>query len=203
MWEHRKSTIDFNGCVWYALNMSNQDKPFTPPLDISALKPPMNVKVISQVEDLKLLTDFFSRRKEFGFDLETNVVHDLNKRYVRTIQAGDRDEQYVIDLMAFARSATQTIDLDPVTICQKAQRDPELRRQVFGPIIDVLRPVLDSRDWLKLAHHAQFEYENMKLCFNIRMWNIWDTFLAEQIILCGFIPAKAVGHYALDERTRR
>src|ERR1039458_10131480 len=110
--------------------MKNTEKAFVPPLNLETLKPPMNVKVISQVDGLKLLTDFFGRKKEIAIDLETNVVRDLNLRYIRTVQVGDRDEQYVIDLMAFARSASQILNMDVEQLCKKAQRDPELRRQV-------------------------------------------------------------------------
>ena len=183
--------------------MKNTEKAFVPPLNLETLKPPMNVTLISCEAGLTQLSGFLERNKEFGYDLETNVVRDLNLRYVRTIQVGNRDEQYVIDLMAFATTYASLRMLNAVDICKKAQRDPELRRQVFGPIIYILKPVLDSKEWLKLGHNLQFEYENMRNCFDIRMWHLWDTFLAEKIILAGFVAPKAEGHYAMDDVVRK
>ena len=179
------------------------EKPFVPPLDLEKLVPKMNVTLIQDCEGLKKLADFFQRKREFGYDLETNVVQDINTRYIRTMQYGDKEEQYVIDLMAFAKTAAERINMDPIKLCRKAQRDPSLRREVFGAIIAVIKPVLDSNEWLKLGHNLQFEYENTKLCFGIRMWHLWDTMLAEQIILCGLVPAKTQGHYAMDDVVRK
>ena len=179
------------------------EQKFVPPLDLEKLNPKMNVTCITSADQLGLLSDFFQRKKEIGYDLETNVVKDLNNRYIRTIQVGDRDEQYVIDLMAFAHCATKTISMDAVDLCKKAQRDPRLRSLVFGPIITILKPILDSNNWLKVGHNLGFEYENMRLCMGIRMWHLWDTMWAEKVILCGLVPAKAEGHYAMDDVVRK
>ena len=183
--------------------MIKTETKFVPPLDLEKLTPKMNVILIQNTDKLKLLTAFLQLNHEFGYDLETNVVSDLNERFIRTVQLGNRDEQYVIDLMAFARSATATINMDAVDLCKKAQRDPKLRNLVFGPIVAVLKPVLDSNEWLKVGHNLQFEYENMRNCFAIRMWHLWDTMLGEKIILCGLVPAKAEGHYAMDDVVRK
>ena len=183
--------------------MIKTETQFVPPLDLEKLNPKMNVMLIKNTEKLQHLAMFLRDNKEFGYDLETNVVRDLNARFIRTIQVGNRDEQYVIDLMAFAHSATATICMDAVDLCKKAQRDPKLRQIVFGPIVAVLKPVLDSNEWLKVGHNLQFEYENMRNCFGIRMWHLWDTMIAEKIILCGLVPAKAEGHYAMDDVVRK
>jgi len=163
------------------------------------MKPPMNVQVIRDNDSLVLLKDFFSRKKEYGLDTETNVVRDLNARYVRTIQVGDKDEQYIIDLLPFAQCAVVSLNLTPGELIKEAQRDPNLRQQLYGGIIDTLRPTLESREWLKVGHNLQFEYEMLKLRFGLRPWHLWDTMLAEKVLLCGLVPPKAEGYFAMDD----
>jgi hypothetical protein len=57
-----------------------------PPFDPNTLSPPLNVRVISTLEELELLADFFSRVDEFGFDCESQVVPFFFPRRIRTIQ---------------------------------------------------------------------------------------------------------------------
>jgi DNA polymerase-1 len=188
-------------------NTTPQPSEFYKSLDISALNPPMNVTLVDTNEKLSLITDFFSRKKTFGFDVETNVVKDINDRYVRTIQVGDREEQYVINLLAFAQAyAEMTGNSSPeaaMWVLKHAQRESKLREDVFGPIIAALRPALESRDWLKLGHFLQFEYENSRMGFGLRPWHFWDTMIAEQVLLCGLVAAKTVGYFALDDLMRK
>ena len=162
-----------------------------PLFNINELTPKMNVRLITDNESLALVTDFFRHKKVFGLDVETNVVKDLNARYIRTIQVGDREEQYVIDLLPF--TAQYANDL----VC--CESDPDLRQAAFGLLINTLRPALESREWLKIGHNLQFEYENLKLRLGLRPWHFYDTMLAEQVILCGLIPAKTKGYFALDD----
>ena len=180
----------------------NEEKIY-PPMDLEKFTPKMNVTVIRENSQLPMIADFFSRKKEFGYDLETNVVKDLNERYIRTIQVGDRDEQYVIDLLPFAQCATSYINLSSVDILKLGQRDSSIRDTAFGEITKTLRPALDSREWLKVGHNLQFEYEMTKLSLGIRSWNFWDTMLAEKIILCGLVAANAEGYFAMYDVMRK
>src|SRR5689334_10435360 len=73
----------------------------TRPIDLSNLKPALNATVVTNRDGLKQVADFFGRVKEFGFDVETNITPTFFHRKTRTIQVGDRNEQYVIDLAKF------------------------------------------------------------------------------------------------------
>lgn len=79
------------------------------PLDLGALQPPLKPTLIVDEEGLLLLKDYIARKRTkkdcvIGLDTETSVTDDFWFRRVRTIQLGDRDEQFVIDLLAFAGS---------------------------------------------------------------------------------------------------
>jgi DNA polymerase I-like protein with 3'-5' exonuclease and polymerase domains len=166
------------------------ETPVARPLVLDDLNPRMNVTLVQDDYGLGCVSNFFTRKKEFGLDLETNVVSDLNERFVRCIQVGDRDEQYVIDLLAFSKC---------VETLKQAQRLDGVRKAVYGHVIEVLRPALESREWLKIGHNLQFEYENLRMGFGLRAWHFWDTCLAERVILCGLVSAKAEGYFALDD----
>src|SRR5260370_25090970 len=79
------------------------------PLILSELQPHLNITLVTDGTGLAKLKDYFIRKAAkmdfaVGLDTETNVVDDFYYRRVRTIQVGDRDEQFVIDLLAFAGS---------------------------------------------------------------------------------------------------
>ena len=187
-----------------------------PALDIKAMNPPMNITVIRDNDGLEKLKDFFSRVKEVGYDIETNVVSDLYTRYIRTLQFGNLTEQYVIDLLPFAErfaESTGNPSVEAAVLILKSAQEGKvvhlghgevsLREAVLGEIIRTIKPVLDSKEWLKLTHGGQFEYEMTKLRLKIRMWNIWDTMLAERVLLCGLVPANAEGFFAMDDLLRK
>jgi DNA polymerase I-like protein with 3'-5' exonuclease and polymerase domains len=173
-----------------------------PTLDPTKLDPPLKITVIRSVNELQFLRNYFAHVADFGFDVETNVTDDINDRYIRTIQVGDRDEQYLIDMVAFAQCAAINSGT-PGSWAKKAQRNPELREAVYGPLINVFKPVMESNKWLKIGHHLQFEYENFKLSLGIRPWHFWDIYLAEKVILCGKVKPKTEGYFALDDIARK
>src|ERR1700690_3903072 len=86
--------------------MAETTKPLRP-LIISELNPPMNITVVTDGASCEKLGNFFKRvlsepEPAFGLDTETNITVDFWNRRVRSIQAGDQNEQFVIDLLAFA-----------------------------------------------------------------------------------------------------
>ena len=86
------------------------------PFDLSTLQPHLNITVIHDEAGLLLLKDYIARKRAkgdfaIGLDTETNVVDDFWFRRVRTIQVGDREEQFVIDLLSFAKSKERTHQL--------------------------------------------------------------------------------------------
>jgi len=182
----------------------NETTKVYPKLRLSDLKPEPNVLLVKDSAGLLKIKDLFNRKKLFGLDLETNVVNDLNARFIRTIAVGDAWEQYIIDLLEFAKTySAQCADLSPVEILKKAQRDPVLREKVFGEIIQILKPALDSKEWLKVGQNLQFDYECLRLCLGLRMWNLYDTMLGEKVIMCGLVAAKTAGYFALDDLVRK
>ena len=51
--------------------------------------------------------------------------------------------------------------------------------------IEPLREVLESKEIIKLFHNAKFDYKFIKRWAGIECENVYDTFLAEQVINCG------------------
>ncbi len=162
------------------------------------LNPPLNPHLVVDAEGLQMVTAFFQRATEFGFDVETNVVDFFLDRRARTIQVGNREEQYVIDLLALCgwdKEALHTVQGEFGTKLPQSG----LMRQ----LIDTLRPALESNTWLKLGHNLEFDYTTAKWCLGLRPWNLYDTLLAERIIHLGAVPYYAKDFWGLDDLVRR
>lgn len=144
-------------------------------LVLEQLKPPLNVKLVVDTAGLVAIADFFSRVTEFGFDTETNITETFVDKRIRTINIGNRDEQYIIDLLAFAGSQ------DALIAGQGSYRPSEWAQ----PVVGHLKPFLDSGDYLKVGTYLQFDYEVLKWCLGIRSWNFYDCHIAEKCINAG------------------
>src|SRR4051794_21246016 len=68
----------------------------------SEMVPPLKPFLVTDLEGLSVVVDYLKLTPVFGFDIETNVVDNFVNRRIRTIQIGDRDQQFIIDLLAFA-----------------------------------------------------------------------------------------------------
>lgn len=160
----------------------------------SELNPPLKYQVISDAAGLDKVTEFFKRKSVFVIDTETNMVDTFIDRRIRTIQVGDKDEQFIIDLFPFIAgySATEGCTLDNSIGGYKFHA-------ALQPIVSCLRPVLESKEWLKVGHNLTFDYEMLKWCLGLRMWNIYDTMLAEQVIYAGAINFKLKGFWGLKD----
>jgi DNA polymerase-1 len=146
-------------------------------LSVAELNPPLNVTLVKDSAGLLLVQDFFKRVTLFGFDVETNVTEDFTQRKVRTIQVGNRDEQYVIDLLHFAGS-TEALML------QGNYNAPEWSWEV----VKILREGLESGKHTKAGVYLQFDIESVKWSFGLRPWKLYDCNLVEKVIYCGRIP---------------
>ena len=51
--------------------------------------------------------------------------------------------------------------------------------------IEPLRPILESKDIIKIFHNAKFDYKFIKKWANIECENVYDTFLTERVLNCG------------------
>jgi DNA polymerase I-like protein with 3'-5' exonuclease and polymerase domains len=146
-----------------------------PILDPSSLVPALNPILVVDGAGLDKVADFLKRKNVFGKDYETNVVNTFYLRRARTLQLGDRDEQYVIDLLAFAETP-ERLYADQGNF----RVGPSLL-----PIVEVVRPAFESNSHLKIAHNAEFEYMISKWCLGMRPWHYHCTQTTEKVILNG------------------
>src|SRR5271157_6032645 len=91
------------------------------PLVLSELKPPMNVVLVQNAEGLEKLKVFLNNTKgqAIGYDCETNVAKDFYFRKCRTIQIGNREQQFVVDLLAFAGSEERLCETQGLYKCHE------------------------------------------------------------------------------------
>jgi DNA polymerase-1 len=173
----------------------------TTPLSVSAvlpllspagLNPPLNITLIRSPDQLPQLSAFLDRSLEFVYDVETNVADAFTDRYLRTIQIGDRNEQYVIDLLEFAGSTERLMEQGNCTAPDWAQ-----------PIADVIRPALESGDKVKVGVNLEFDYTQTAWCLGVFLWCVYDCLLAEKVIHCGRVGFYEKGFWALDDLVAR
>jgi DNA polymerase I-like protein with 3'-5' exonuclease and polymerase domains len=164
------------------------------PLVVSELSPPLKYHYITDEQGLVGLQDYFKRVSVFTIDTETQVTKTFVPRRIRTIQLGDKNEAYVIDLLPFAQRAGFNLAA-PISDYRAFDG--------FSEIVSVLRPVLESKQWLKVGHNLQFDYEMLKWCLGIRMWNLYDTLLAEKVLYAGLRSFDIKGFWALDDLVAR
>src|SRR5271157_1697641 len=162
------------------------------PLVLSELNPPMNVTLITP-ENLGKLSDFVNIKMAepgalLGIDTETNVVRDWYFRKCRTIQVGDKTEQYVVDLLAFAGSEERLCETQGFFKCH----------EVYKPILDILGPVICSNRVLKVGQNLGFEYTVFWWNFGQRIWHLYSTDLAERVIQAGAISLKKMDEFSMQ-----
>ena len=167
---------------------------------MSELNPPMKITVIHDKAGLQKLEDFFNRKKAepipyFGFDSETNRTVDFWFRRVRTLQFGDKNEQYIIDLLSFAGSKERLIETQGNYGVNNGD--------VYKDIIEIIEPVLCSNKFLKIGQTLSFEYEVMKWNFGLRIWNLYSMDLAERVIQAGTISLKKYSEFSMVEIFKR
>jgi DNA polymerase I-like protein with 3'-5' exonuclease and polymerase domains len=165
------------------------------PLVLSELKPPMNVTLVTDDAGLKELETWIAEKGKAegvpiaGLDTETNVVHDFYYRKVRTIQIGDRDRQFVIDLLAFAGSED--------TLSNSQGHYGKNMGGVFDKVLKVLEPIVCTNNWLKVGQNLGFEYSVFHWNFGLRIWNLFSTDMAERVIQAGTIPLKKMAEFSM------
>ena len=163
-----------------------------PDLEIEKLSPPLNRVLITDESQFILIEDFLSRVTEFGWDLEWNVCESFTERKIRTIQIGNRDEQYVIDMLALAGSSE--------ALKQQGNRTcPEWAKR----LVALLEPALCSDKYLKVGVYLQSDYETIRWCLGMRPWNLYDCYMAEKVIYCGAVHFKTKDFWGMDAMFRR
>lgn len=176
------------------------DEKIYPPLDISTLNPKMNITLVEDGAGLERLRKCVERIRATSviigaLDTETNVVVDFYFRRVRTIQFGDKEEQFVVDLLSFAGSEDKLVDSQG--FYGKNNGD------LYSPIFDILDPVLCSNQFLKVGQNLGYEYEVLKWNFGRRIWHLYSTDLAERVLQAGVIFFKKYKEFSMEALTKR
>lgn len=165
-------------------------------LDPAALNPALNTTLVVDGSGLDKLKGFLGRMTEYCPDTETNRVDFYQDRKIRTIQCGDRNEQYVVDLLAFADGNTKRLIAAQgnygvgVDIC-------------LQPVIDVVRPSLESKSHLKIGQTVGFEYTVFKWCLGIRAYHFYGIDIAEKLLLAGLVNPFVKDYFAMDDLARK
>lgn len=162
------------------------------PIVLSELRPALNPTLVTDRIGLQAVEDFFSRVSVFGFDTETNVTKSFYHRKLRTIQVGDKNEQYIIDLLAFAGSPARLLQ-------QGGHQVPLWARE----LVLTLSKGLESWSHTKVGTNLQFDYEVCKWSLGVRPRQLYDCLLAEKVIHCGAVHFFAKNFWALDDMVCR
>jgi DNA polymerase I len=163
-----------------------------PDLSLDKLNPPLNRVLITADSQLVLIEDFFNRVTEFCLDCEWNICERFVERKLRTIQIGNRDEQYIIDLLAFAGS--------PEALREQGNKQAPVWAQ---KLVETLSKALCTNRWTKVGVYLQSDLETLLWCLGMRVWGLYDCYLAEKVIYCGLVHFKMKGFWAMDDMVRR
>jgi DNA polymerase I-like protein with 3'-5' exonuclease and polymerase domains len=168
------------------------------PLNPGSLTPALNPTLVTDGAGLEKVKKYFERiseqsSPEFAIDYETNVVDVFHERKARTLQLGDKNEQYMIDLLPFAGSTEALV---------AGQGDFRLSRWA-KPIIDVVGPAFDSKAFLKIGQNLPFEYMVSSWNFGMRLWNVYSIDIAEKIKVAGAHTFKDLRYFSLANMVAR
>jgi DNA polymerase I-like protein with 3'-5' exonuclease and polymerase domains len=122
-------------------------------------------------------------------------VSDFYWRRIRTIQVGDKQEQFIIDLLPFAGSENALIE--------SQGNYGANNKNIYRPILDILAPVLCTNNFLKVGQHLPFEYEVLHWNLGLRIWNLYSIDLAERVIKAGAMSLKNYPYFSLEQQVGR
>lgn len=179
--------------------------PTLPTLDIKALKG-FAPQLITDGAGLDRVEKFIERTRvaplpawdkvpALGYDAETNVVVDFFWRRIRTLQIGNHEEQYMIDLLAFADGNESKLIA--------SQGADGRNSATFAPIKKVLGPALCSNAFLKVGVNLPFEYEITRWNLGMRIWHLYSTDLVERVIKAGQVSLKNYPYFSLAQMIGR
>lgn len=170
------------------------------PLKPVTLNPPLNVTLITSLlsPEMDKLQDFFARTKgqSIGWDIETTPVKDYYWRRIRTIQVGDKTEQYVIDLLPLLGG-----DSELLYNCQGDYGKNLV--PVLQNLKSILEPVLCTKDWTKVGVNLSFEYQCFYWLLGMRTQGFFCCSITEKCIAAGFHSLKDYGYYGMEEMVAR
>ena len=153
------------------------------------------------MEGLIKLVAFLEVTPEFGFDIETTPTKDYYFRRIRTLQFGNNQEQYVIDLLAWC-----DYNPDVLYACQGDYGKQTSIEPNIGMLVSKLSPYLSSNKSLKVGVNLGFEYECLYWLLGLRTYGYYDCMLAEKCIyagLGGHASLKNYEFYSMEEMMAR
>jgi DNA polymerase I-like protein with 3'-5' exonuclease and polymerase domains len=163
----------------------------------------MKVTYITDQSGMDKLQDFFDRIRAkggiIGWDIETTPLKDFFFRRCRTIQFGDTNEQYVIDLLPFC-------DNDPELLfdCQgKHGVNVFKKAPKLYAMLEQLRPVVCTKDFLKVGVNLGFEYQSFYWLFGMRTFHFYDCMMAEKAIWAGAASLKKYSFFSMHDMVER
>jgi DNA polymerase I-like protein with 3'-5' exonuclease and polymerase domains len=167
------------------------------PLVLSELNPPLQVTLVENEAGLAKLRTFLSTCEEhtLGIDCETQVTQDFWFRRIRTLQLGNRNQQFLIDFLAFAKS-------EEVLIASQGNYGTT-NGDTYREVKEVLEPVLCTADWLCVGVNLPFDYETIRWNLGLRMWHLFDCSLAERVIQAGTISLKKYAEFSMAAMAAR
>jgi len=136
----------------------------------------------------------WDRSPVIGLDTETNFCSDFYYRRARTLQLGNHEQQFCIDLLAFAGSP------EKLTASQGyIGRDSS----IFNPVKKILHPALCTNRFLKVGLNLPFEYEIFCWNLGMRIWHLYSADLVERVIQAGAHSLKDYPFFSLEKITAR
>lgn len=184
-----------------AEDLSVDKWPDVPKLNPKTLVPALNPIMVVDGAGLDKLAAYLGRVNEYVLDYETNCVDTFFHRRARTLQIGDRNEQYIIDFLAFAETPERLIRAQGLYRAENAVSPADLA--ILEPVIKIIRPSLESNSHLKVGQFLEFEYIVSKWCLGMRIWNFWCTLRAERDLTNGAVPVHQKDFWGLDDLVRR
>jgi len=168
-------------------------------LKVDEVDPPLNITVVTNTDQLPELVDFLNGcNGEFGWDIETTLVKDFFYRRTRTVQFGNRNKQFVVDLLALCDGDPDLLFNVQGNYGANLHLAPKLKL-----FIDTIAPFLCSAKFTKVGVVLSFEYMNFYWQFGLRTCGFFDCSLVEKVIYAGLHSLKHYDFYSMEEMTRR
>jgi DNA polymerase I-like protein with 3'-5' exonuclease and polymerase domains len=147
------------------------------------LKTPPDITVITDIGQLDELCTWLDEHPEFGWDIETTPLRDFYWRRARTMQFGNLDRQFLIDLLGIVGG-----DSELLRDCQGHYgKHLDWRMKV---LVERLSPYLLTRKFKKIGFNLGFEYLSHYWLFGMRTQGFYDCMMVEKAIMAGRLPLK-------------
>lgn len=158
-----------------------------PPL---VLKTQPDITVITDIGQLDELVEWLKEYPEFGWDIETTPLRDFYWRRARTMQFGNLERQFLIDLLGIVGG-----DSELLRDCQGhygKHMDWRMKH-----LIEMLRPFLCTRNYKKVGFNLGFEYLSHYWLFGLRTQCFYDCMMVEKAIMAGRLPLKRYDMFSM------